>query len=220
MKKILLSIVAGLALASCGSMQQAAAPSASTSAPATSTSTETEATTTETTEVSAPAATTNQVNAASALSSIIGGLAQSANQATTTVSESYTAGQQSGVSLKALYNQYKADGKLDFSNLSNITNILNVSAQVQKLTSAEKDSVNYSDFSKGLIEGSLNLINDLNVEQVTETLVSQLGSIDTTKITETADKAQTAVSNISSTASSIATSASSIMEVLNLFKQQ
>ena len=58
------------------------------------------------------------------------------------------------------------------------------------------------------------------VEQVTETLVSQLGSIDTTKITETADKAQTAVSNISSTASSIATSASSIMEVLNLFKQQ
>ena len=34
MKKILLSIVAGLALASCGSMQQAAAPSASTSAPA------------------------------------------------------------------------------------------------------------------------------------------------------------------------------------------
>ena len=136
------------------------------------------------------------------------------------VSESYTAGQQSGVSLKALYNQYKADGKLDFSNLSNITNILNVSAQVQKLTSAEKDSVSYSDFAKGLIEGSVNLVNDLNVEQVTETLVSQLGSIDTSKITETTDKAQTAVSNISSTASSIATSASSIMEVLNLFKQQ
>ena len=158
MKKILLSIVAGLALVSCGSMQQA---------------------------------------------SENGGFSQSANQAVEAVSESYTAGQQSGVSLKALYNQYKADGKLDFSNLSNITNILNVSAQVQKLTSAEKDSVSYSDFSKGLIEGSLNLINDLNVEQVTETLVSQLGSIDTTKITETADKAQTAVSNISSTASSI-----------------
>ena len=168
MKKILLSIVAGLALASCGSMQQA---------------------------------------------SEIGGLAQSANQTATTVSESYTAGQQSGVSLKALYNQYKADGKLDFSNLSNITNILNVSAQVQKLTSAEKDSASYSDFSKGLIEGSLNLVNELNVEQVTETLVSQLGSIDTTKITETTDKAQTAVSNVS-------TAASSVMEVLNLFKQQ
>lgn len=181
MKKILLSIVVGLALASCGSMQQV---------------------------------------------SENGGLSQSGApavvgvQAVEAVSESYTAGQQSGVSLKALYNQYKADGKLDFSNLSNITNILNVSAQVQKLTSAEKDSVSYSDFAKGLIEGSVNLVNDLNVEQVTETLVSQLGSIDTSKITETTDKAQTAVSNISSTASSIATSASSIMEVLNLFKQQ
>lgn len=209
MKKILLSIVAGLALVSCGSMQQAAAPSASTSAPATST----EATTTETTEASAPATTTNQANAASALSSIIGGLAQSANQATTTVSESYTAGNQSGIALKALYDQYKADGKLDLSNLSNVANILNVSAQVQKLTQADKETVSYSDFSKGLIEGSVNLVNNLNSEQITEALVSKLGSVDTSKLTDATDKAQTAVSNVT-------TAASSVMEVLSLFKQQ
>ena len=209
MKKILLSIVAGLVLVSCGSMQQAAAPSASTSAPATST----EATTTETTEALAPAATTSQANAASALSSIIGGLAQSANQATTTVSESYTAGNQSGIALKALYDQYKADGKLDLSNLSNVANILNVSAQVQKLTQADKATVSYSDFSKGLIEGSVNLVNNLNSEQITEALVSKLGSVDTSKLDETADKAQTAVTNVT-------TAASSVMEVLSLFKQQ
>lgn len=209
MKKILLSIVAGLALVSCGSMQQAAAPSASTSAPATST----EATTTETTEASAPAATTNQANAASALSSIIGGLAQSANQTATTVSESYTAGNQSGIALKALYDQYKTDGKLDLSNLSNVANILNVSAQVQKLTQADKATVSYSDFSKGLIEGSVNLVNNLNSEQITEALVSKLGSVDTSKLTDATDKAQTAVSNVT-------TAASSVMEVLNLFKQQ
>ena len=209
MKKILLSIVAGLALASCGSMQQAAAPSASTSAPATST----EATTTETTEALAPAATTSQANAASALSSIIGGLAQSANQATTTVSESYTAGNQSGIALKALYDQYKADGKLDLSNLSNVANILNVSAQVQKLTQADKATVSYSDFSKGLIEGSVNLVNNLNSEQITEALVSKLGSVDTSKLTDATDKAQAAVTNVT-------TAASSVMEVLSLFKQQ
>ena len=209
MKKILLSIVAGLVLVSCGSMQQAAAPSASTSAPATST----EATTTETTEALAPAATTSQANAASALSSIIGGLAQSANQATTTVSESYTAGNQSGIALKALYDQYKTDGKLDLSNLSNVANILNVSAQVQKLTQADKATVSYSDFSKGLIEGSVNLVNNLNSEQITEALVSKLGSVDTSKLDETADKAQTAVTNVT-------TAASSIMDVLSLFKQQ
>lgn len=168
MKKILLSIVAGVVLASCGSMQQA---------------------------------------------SENGGLSQSGAQAVEAVSESYTAGQQSGVALKALYNQYKADGKLDFSNLSNVANILNISAQVQKLTQADKDSVSYTDFSKGLIEGSVNLVNELNAEQVTETLVSKLGNIDTTKLNETADKAQTAVSNVSS-------AASSIMDVLSLFKQQ
>lgn len=168
MKNILLSIVAGLALVSCGSMQQV---------------------------------------------SEIGGLAQSANQATTTVSESYTAGNQSGIALKALYDQYKADGKLDLSNLSNVANILNVSAQVQKLTQADKATVSYSDFSKGLIEGSVNLVNNLNSEQITEALVSKLGSVDTSKLTDATDKAQTAVTNVT-------TAASSIMDVLSLFKQQ
>jgi hypothetical protein len=74
---------------------------------------------------------------------------------------------------------------------------------VQKLTQADKDSVSYTDFSRGLIEGSVNLVNELNAEQVTETLVSKLGNIDTTKLNETADKAQTAVSNVSSAANAV-----------------
>jgi hypothetical protein len=192
MKKILYSIIAGLVLASCGSFQGTTNNTAAT-------------TTTTTTET-----TTSTTASENALSSVLGGLTQGATQ---TLSESYTAGQQSGVALKALYNQYKADGKLDFSNLSNVANILNISAQVQKLTQADKDSVSYTDFSRGLIEGSVNLVNELNAEQVTETLVSKLGNIDTTKLNETADKAQTAVSNVSS-------AASSIMDVLSLFKQQ
>jgi hypothetical protein len=192
MKKILYSIIAGLVLASCGSFKGTTNNTAAT-------------TTTTTTET-----TTGTTASENALSSVLGGLTQGASQI---VSESYTAGQQSGVALKALYNQYKADGKLDFSNLSNVANILNISAQVQKLTQADKDSVSFTDFSKGLIEGSVNLVNELNAEQVTETLVSKLGNIDTTKLNETADKAQTAVSNVSS-------AASSIMDVLSLFKQQ
>ena len=176
MKKILLSIVVGVVLASCGSMQQA---------------------------------------------SENGGLAQSAvaSQTQTTVSESYAAGSQSGIALKALYEQYKADGKLDFSNLSNITNILNVSAQVQKIAQAEKGSVNYSDFSMGLIEGSMNLVNEVNSEQVVESLVNTVSTIDTSSLKESADQAQSVANSLSSL-SSITSSASSIMDVLNLFQQQ
>jgi hypothetical protein len=192
MKKVILSLAVAFALASCGSFKGTTNNTAAT-------------TTTTTTET-----TTSTTASENALSSVLGGLTQGATQI---VSESYTAGQQSGVALKALYNQYKADGKLDFSNLSNVANILNISAQVQKLTQADKDSVSYTDFSRGLIEGSVNLVNELNAEQVTETLVSKLGNIDTTKLNETADKAQTAVSNVSS-------AASSIMDVLSLFKQQ
>lgn len=210
MKKILFSLVAGLALVSCGSMQQAstsntAANNTASSSAATTTTTTTEATTETSASQSASQA------ASSAISSLLGGLTQSTTQAT--VSESYTAGSQSGVALKALYDQYKADGKLDLSNLSNVANILNVSAQVQKLTQADKATVSYTDFSKGLIEGSVNLVNNINAEQITEALVSKLGNVDTTKLDQTADKAQTAVTNVT-------TAASSVMEVLSLFKQQ
>ncbi len=205
MKKILLSLVAALALVACGSMQQTTAPSTTTGSNEAATTTTSSATTTTTT-------TNNTASGLEALAGLLGG-AQ-----TTTQSESYTAGQQSGVALKALYTQYKADGKIDFSNLSNIANILNLSAQVQKITKAEKGTVNYSDFSQGLIAGSVNLVNELNQAQVVEVLTQQLGNIDTSKITEAAGQAQTTVNNVTETVGNISETASSIMEVINLFK--
>lgn len=198
MKKILFSMVAGLLLVSCGSMQQ------TTTAPTTSnTASDASAQTTQTTTT-----TTNTNNNASNLEALAGLLG--ATQ-TTTQSESYTAGQQSGVALKALYSQYQADGKIDFSNLTNIANILNLSAQVQKIAQAEKGSVNYSDFSQGLIAGSVNLVNELNQEKVVEILTTQVANIDTSKVTEATDKAQSTVNSITETASSLS-------ELINLFK--
>lgn len=194
MKKILLSIVAGLALVSCGSMQQAAAPSASTSAPATST----EATTT-----SSPSASQVESSVKDAISSAVA----------TNNSASFLAGSQSGVALKALYNQYKLDGKLDLSNLSNVANILNVAAQAQQIKNAEKGSVNYTDFSKGLVEGATGLISDINADSVVDGLKQAVSSkVDTEKVNEVSDKAQTAATNISQTATSI-------MEVIKLFQK-
>jgi hypothetical protein len=135
------------------------------------------------------------------------------NLEATSNTESFAAGQQSGVALKALYDQYKVDGKLDFSNLTNVDNIMNIAAQAQKIKDAEKGSVNYSEFSKGLIVGSTNLITDINVDQVVGALKETVSDkIDTEKITEATDKTQTAVSNISQ-------AAGSITDIINLFKK-
>ena len=187
MKKILYSVIAGLVLASCGSMAPTTNNSAETPAPA-----------------PAPAQTTTATTAPTA-SQVESSVKDAINNAVATNnSESYLAGQQSGVALKALYAQYKVDGKLDFSNLTNVANIMNVAAQAQKIKDAEKGSVNYTDFSKGLVEGATGLISDINADAVVEGLKQAVSSkVDTEKVNEVSDKAQTAATNIASTASSI-----------------
>ena len=196
MKKILYSIIAGLVLASCGSMTPTANNSAATPAPA---------------PVPAQTTTTTANPSASQVESSVKDAINSA--VATNNSESYLAGQQSGVALKALYAQYKVDGKLDFSNLTNVANIMNVAAQAQKIKDAEKGSVNYTDFSKGLVEGATGLISDINADAVVEGLKQAVSSkVDTEKVNEVSDKAQTAATNISQTATSI-------MEVIKLFQK-
>ena len=192
MKKILYSIIAGLVLASCGSIKPTANNSTATPAPAPA-----QATTTT------PSASKVETSMKDAINSAVA----------TNNSASFNAGNQSGVALKALYNQYKADGKLDLSNLSNVANIMNVAAQAQQIKNAEKGSVNYTDFSKGLVEGSTGLISDVNADAVVDGLKQAVASkVDSEKVTEATDKAQTAATNISQTATSI-------MEVIKLFKQ-
>ena len=205
MKKILLSLIAALALVACGSMQQSTTTGSNSNAT-------TQTPTTNTTTTPSTTTTTNNASGMDALAGLLGAAQQPAQ------SESYTAGQQSGVALKALYTQYKADGKLDFSNLNNLLNIVNLSAQVQKVTKAEKGTVDYSEFGKGLVAGSVNLVNEVNQAQVVEVLTQQLGNIDTSKITEVAGQAQTTVNNVTESINSVKEASSSVMEIINLFK--
>ena len=189
MKKILYSIIAGLVLASCGSMKPTASNSAAAPAPA-------------------PAQTTTS---ASQVESSVKDAINSA--VATNNSASFLAGSQSGVALKALYNQYKLDGKLDLSNLSNVANILNVAAQAQQIKNAEKGTINYTDFSKGLVEGATGLISDINADAVVDGLKQAVSSkVDTEKVNEVSDKAQTAATNIAATAGSIT-------EIIKLFQK-
>ena len=192
MKKILYSVIAGLVLASCGSMAPTTNNSAATPAPA-------------------PAQTTTTTPSASQVESSVKDAINSA--VATNNSASFLAGSQSGVALKALYNQYKLDGKLDLSNLSNVANILNVAAQAQQIKNAEKGTVNYTDFSKGLVEGATGLISDINADAVVDGLKQAVSSkVDTEKVNEVSDKAQTAATNIAATASSIT-------EIIKLFQK-
>lgn len=197
-----------MALVACGSMQQSTTTGSSSNA-ATQTPT---TNTTNTTTTPSTTTTTNNASGMDALAGLLGAAQQPAQ------SESYTAGQQSGVALKALYTQYKADGKLDFSNLNNLLNIVNLSAQVQKITKAEQGTVDYSEFGKGLVAGSVNLVNDLNKDQVVNLLTQQLAKVDTSKITEVAGQAQTTVNTVTESINSVKEASSSVMEIINLFK--
>lgn len=205
MKKIFYSLFLSMALVACGSMQQSTTTGSSSNAA-------TQTPTTNTTTTPSTTTTTNNASGMDALAGLLGAAQQPAQ------SESYTAGQQSGVALKALYTQYKADGKLDFSNLNNLLNMVNLSAQVQKITKAEKGTVDYSEFGKGLVAGSVNLVNDINKDQVVNVLTQQLAKVDTSKITEVAGQAQTTVNNVTESINSVKEASSSVMEIINLFK--
>ena len=205
MKKIFYSLFLSVALVACGSMQQSTTTGSSSNAA-------TQTPTTNTTTTPSTTTTTNNASGMDALAGLLGAAQQPAQ------SESYTAGQQSGVALKALYTQYKADGKLDFSNINNLLNMVNLSAQVQKITKAEKGTVDYSEFGKGLVAGSVNLVNDLNKDQVVNVLTQQLAKVDTSKLTEVAGQAQTTVSTVTESINSVKEASSSVMEIINLFK--
>lgn len=142
---------------------------------------------------------------------------------TTTVSTTGSAnGQAAGAALKSLYAQYKADGKMDMTNLTNIINLATLANNVKGLKGQSDKSSFYKDFAAGLILGSGNLVSQTNSVNVMNGLTSLVNNVDlsglqnaATKFSSTAAntaaKAETAVDN----ASSIATSVSNI---LNLFK--
>jgi hypothetical protein len=149
----------------------------------------------------------------------------------TATSVATTNGQTAGVALKALFTQYKADGKkLDMSNINNLLNLTALANSVKDLKGQTNKSSFYKDFAKGLISGSNNLINSSNSTSVMNGLTNLVNNVDLSGLTATAesaastatsaisralsgasDKATTAVSNASEIASSVSS-------ILNLFK--
>ena len=151
--------------------------------------------------------------------------------ATETVAPATSEGQAAGVALKALYGQYKTDGKLDMSNLTNLMNLAALATSVQNLKGQTDKTTFYKDFVKGLITGSNNLVNENNSTSIMSGLQNLVNNVDlsgltasaeekaepaaatlTEKLTGASEKANTAVENATEFAGAVT-------NILNLFKK-
>ena len=176
------------------------------------------------------------------LKNILGGASNSTETAAETKSSAYSSGQTSGAALKALYSQYKADGKnLNMTNMQNMINLASLATNVQGLKTA--DAAYKKDFVKGLILGSTNLVTNNNSTSVLSSLTNfakmDLSSlINAESLTEKEGKStestvKNAITSILTTATdtkkiedknanvnieNAAEIASSVSSILNLFK--
>lgn len=142
------------------------------------------------------------------------------------VSAATSNGKQAGAALKSLYTQYKADGKMDMSNLTNIMNLATLANNVQGLKGQDNKTAFYKDFASGLILGSGNLVTQVNSAAVVEGLTGLVENVDLSALTTTAtsatEKAASALSVASGKAGTAVENATEIAEsvssILNLFK--
>lgn len=80
-------------------------------------------------------------------------------------------GIEAGKALLGLFTQYKADGKLDFTNTANLSNLLKLVDSCKGLKGATSET-NTTNFLSGLISGSKNLVNQNNGSSVLSALTS------------------------------------------------
>ena len=151
--------------------------------------------------------------------------------ATETVALATSEGQAAGVALKALYGQYKTDGKLDMSNLTNLMNLAALATSVQNLKGQTDKTTFYKDFVKGLITGSNNLVNENNSTSIMSGLQNLVNNVDLSGLTASAEeKAESAAATLTeklagasekaNTAVENATEiAGAVTNILNLFKK-
>lgn len=96
-------------------------------------------------------------------------------------------GQAAGAALKSLYTQYKADGKLDMTNLNNILNLTTLSNNIKELKGMSDKSKFYKDFATGLIKGSDSLVNKSNSTSVMNGLTNLVNNVDLSALTQTTE---------------------------------
>lgn len=145
-------------------------------------------------------------------------LLKKATTETTAASAATSNGQAAGAALKALYTQYKADGKIDLSNINNIMNLAALANNVKDLKGQTSKSAFYKDFAAGLVTGSNSLVTSSNSTAVMNGLSKLVNNVDLTalqgKASEVVENVTTKGSAALEDANQIATSVSSILKLL------
>ena len=145
----------------------------------------------------------------------------------TAVTAATTNGQAAGAALKALYSQYKADGKLDMGNLTNLMNLATLATNVQGLKGQTDKGSFYKDFASGLVLGSNNLVNSTNSTSIMSGLQNLVNNVDLSGLTAKAEDGKAALTEKLTSASAKATTAvenaneiaGAVTNILNLFKK-
>lgn len=144
--------------------------------------------------------------------SALKGTSSSANPVASAVSSATSSdGMAAGQALNAIYKQYKADGKYDYTNLNNALNTIKLLQSCQNLKSNAKNSTYWKNFAAGLVLGSNNLVTDQLSGTVTNSLNNLVSNVDTQKLQSAGQNATDAINTAKQTASSIS-------NILSLFK--
>lgn len=151
--------------------------------------------------------------------------------ATETPAETVTAatanGKAAGGALRALYTQYKADGKMDMANLTNLMNLATLASNVQNLKGQTSKGAFYKDFAAGLVLGSNNLVTTENSNSVMNGLQNLVNNVDLSSLTQKAESTASNVNEKISDASAKATVAAqnaseiatAVTNILDIFKK-
>lgn len=136
-------------------------------------------------------------------------------------SSASSSGNSVGGALTSIYTQYKKDGKIDLTNLSNIINLATIANNIGLLkgaadTAASAATNSLESFVGGLISGSGNLVNASNSSSVVGSL-TKLAGLDLSSIINAGNQAATdAATTLSSNAAGVA---SAVGTLTSIFKQ-
>ena len=151
----------------------------------------------------------------------------SATTATETASTATVDGKAAGVALRALFTQYKADGKFDMGNLNNLLNLTSLANNIQGLKGQTNKGAFYKDFASGLVMGSNHLVTEQNTTSVMDGLTNLVNNVDLSGLTQKAEETQATVAEKVASATTKANTAvtnateiaSAVTNILNIFKK-
>ena len=150
-----------------------------------------------------------------------------ATTAAETTSTATVDGKAAGVALRALFTQYKADGKFDMGNLNNLLNLTSLANNIQGLKGQTNKGAFYKDFASGLVMGSNNLVTEQNTTSVMDGLTNLVNNVDLSGLTQKAEETQATVAEKVASATTKANTAvtnateiaSAVTNILNIFKK-